>query len=247
MLGYYMLWIKLILTTWISCGCLRLCKIFWYQCKRDLKAAYFYISSNLPMVISVTHSLCLAGTTPVSGTWEACHYAISSFCLMSMVLYTLWPEDILNSFDDMALKKCLVGEVHTPAFGGRGFYAICRRGTASRSLPPKVSVRSKTPCVRSTGWAFDSTLGFPGEGPENNAWITSKASLFTSHTPLFALHPSLLTPLSSHRFNGKACICGKEPPRTNERFYGAHSTVIIFRATRAKQKRYDNVSSETSA
>ena len=147
----------------------------------------------------------------------------------------------------MALKKRLVVEVHTPAFGGRGFYAICRRGTASRSLPPKVSVRSKTSCVRSTGWAFDSTLGFPGEGPENNAWITSKASLFTSHTPLFALHPSLLTPLSSHRFNGKACICGKEPPRTNERFYGAHSTVIIFRATRAKQKRYDNVSSETSA
>ena len=134
---------------------------------------------------------------------------------MSMVLYILWPEDILNSFDDMVLKKRLVVEVHTPAFGGRGFYAICRRGTASRSLPPKMSVRSKTPCVRSTGWAFDSTLGFPGEGPENNAWITSKPPLFTSHTSLFALHPSLLTPLPSHRFNGYACICGKEPPRTN--------------------------------
>ena len=55
MLGYYMLWFKLILTTWISCGCLSLCEIFWYQCKRDLKTVYFYISSNLPMVISVTH------------------------------------------------------------------------------------------------------------------------------------------------------------------------------------------------
>ena len=92
----------------------------------------------------------------------------------------------------------------------------------------------------------DSTLGFPAEGPEHNAWITSKPSLLTPHTSLFALHSSLLTPLSSHRFNGFACICGKEPPRTNERIYGAHSTVIIFRARREKQKSYDNVSSETS-
>ena len=41
----------------------------------------------------------------------------------------------------------------------------------------------------------DSTLGIPGEGPEHNAWITSKPSLF-------APHPSLFTSLSSHRFNG---------------------------------------------
>jgi len=48
----------------------------------------------------------------------------------------------------------------------------------------------------------DSTLGIPGEGPEHNAWITSKPSLLTPHTTLFAPHPSLFTPLSSHRFNG---------------------------------------------
>ena len=120
----------------------------------------------------------------------------------------------------MVIKKRLVVEVHTPAFGGRGFFAICRRGTAPRPLRPKVSVRSKTPCVRSTGWEFDSTLGFPGEGPENNAWISSwefdstlgfpgegpennawissKASMFTPHTSLCIPipHCSLPSPLT---------------------------------------------------
>jgi len=43
----------------------------------------------------------------------------------------------------------------------------------------------------------DSTLGLPGEGPEHNAWITSKPSLFALHTSLFAPHPSLFTPLST--------------------------------------------------
>ena len=216
MLGLYS-WFKLALLSWLKCGCRPLCEKLCNQCKRDLKAVFFSFNSNLAFVISVAYCFCPTGFPPTFGIWEACHYIISSICLLAFLFLTFWPENIF-SYENKAYRKCLV-QVHTPAFGGRGFFAIRGRGATTRPLPAKflkrlkngsnrTNVRPETSifdfldffllvkgfvavCVTActvflslygsytfigSNFAFDSSLGFPGEGP-GKAWSNGISEL----------------------------------------------------------------------